>query len=102
MQALIAGGVAQDDPAITHALAWMAAQQNADGTWSAFGDESAESTSRAVLAVTAAGYDPNSRCWRDTVFPSGVGQPFVGADSALDSLANPDGSIAGPNVFSAT
>lgn len=101
IQALIAGGVPQNDPAITHALAWMAAQQNADGTWSFFGDESAESTSRAVLAVTAAGYDPNSRCWRDSVYPAGVGQPFVGADGALASLAHTDGSISGPNVFSA-
>jgi hypothetical protein len=100
VQALIGGGVPQDDPIITHALAWIAGQQNADGTWSFFGDESAESTSRAVLAVTAAGFDPDSRCWRDTVFPDGVGQPFVGADDALDSLAHPDGSIAGPNVFS--
>src|SRR5262249_19111887 len=40
VQALIAGGVPQDDPAITKALAWLAAQQNADGTWSFFGDES--------------------------------------------------------------
>ena len=102
VQALIAGGVPQDDPVITHALAWIAAQQNADGTWSFVlgGDESAESTSRAVLAVAAAGYDPNSRCWRDTVYAAGVGQPFVGADEALVSLAHPDGSIAGPNVYS--
>ncbi len=100
VQALIAGGVAQDDPVIADALTWLASQQNADGTWSFFGDPSAESTSRAVLAVTAAGYDPNSRCWRDSVFPDGAGQSFVGADDALGSLANADGSIAGPNVFS--
>ncbi len=54
-----------------------------------------------MLAITAAGYDPNSRCWRDTVLPSAAGQPFVGADAALESLAHPDGSISGPNVFSA-
>jgi hypothetical protein len=100
VQALIAGGVAQNDPVIQHALSWIASQQNADGTWSFFGDESAESSSRAVLAVTAAGYDPDSRCWRDTVLPSAAAQPFVGADDALASLAHPDGSIAGPNVFS--
>jgi hypothetical protein len=29
-----------------------------------------------------------------------VGQAFVGADAALASLAHPDGSISGPNVFS--
>jgi hypothetical protein len=59
VQALIAGGVAQNDPVIQHALSWIASQQNADGTWSFFGDESAESSSRAVLAVTAA-----TRCSR--------------------------------------
>ncbi len=101
VQALVAGGVPQTDPAVQHALAWIASQQNADGTWSFFGDPSAESTSRAVLAVTAAGYDPNSRCWRDTVLPAAAGQPFVGADAALESLAHPDGSISGPNVYSA-
>jgi len=102
VQALIAGGVAQNDPVITHALTWLASQQNADGTWSFFGDESAESTSRAVLAVTAAGYDPNARCWRDTVLPTATAEPFVGADAALASLAHPNGSISGPNVFSAS
>jgi hypothetical protein len=101
VQALIAGGVAQNDPVVTHALTWLASQQNADGTWSFFGDESAESTSRAVLAVTAAGYDPNARCWRDAVLPASSTQPFVGADDALTSLAHPDGRISGPNVFSA-
>ncbi len=100
VQALIAGGVAQNDPVITQALTWLASQQNADGTWSFFGDPSAESTSRAVLAVTAAGYDANSRCWRDSVYSNGVGQAFVGADAALASLAHADGSISGPNVFS--
>jgi Squalene-hopene cyclase C-terminal domain len=101
VQALIAGGVPQSDPAVQHALAWLASQQNADGTWSFFGDPSAESTSRAVLAITAAGYDPNSRCWRDSVLPSAAGRPFVGADAALEAMAQPDGSISGPNVFSA-
>jgi hypothetical protein len=101
LQLLVAGGVAPTDPAVQRGLAFIASQQNANGTWSAFGDESAESTSRAVLAVTAAGYDPNDRCWRDTVDPGAAGAPFVGGDAALMSLANPDGSIAGPNVFSA-
>jgi Prenyltransferase and squalene oxidase repeat len=101
LQVLIAGGVAPTDPIVQRALAYIADQQNADGTWSAFGNESAESSSRAVLAITAAGFDPNSRCWRDTVEPAAAGDPFVGGDAALESLVNPDGSIAGPGVFSA-
>ena len=100
LQLLLAGGTSPTDPVVQRGLAFLASQQNADGTWSFFGDESAESSSRALLAVTAAGYDVNDRCWRDTVYPAGVGAPFAGGDAALASLANPDGSIAGPNVFS--
>jgi len=102
VQVLVAGVIAPTDPVVQHALAYIASQQNADGTWSAFGSESAESTSRALLALTATGYDPDSRCWRDTVLPAAAGAPFVGGDPALLSLANPDGSIAGPGVYSAT
>ena len=100
LQLLLAGGTSPTDPVVQRGLAFLASQQNADGTWSFFGDESAESSSRALLAVAAAGYDVNDRCWRDTVYPAGVGAPFAGGDAALASLANPDGSIAGPNVFS--
>ncbi|MFN8028226.1 MAG: hypothetical protein U0W40_18245 [Acidimicrobiia bacterium] len=102
LQLLLAGGTPPTDPVVQRGLAFLASQQNADGTWSFFGDESAESTSRALLAVAAAGYDVNDRCWRDTVYPAGKGAPFGGGDAALTSLANPDGSIAGPNVFSAS
>ena len=102
LQLLLAGGTPPSDPVVQRGLAFLAAQQNPDGTWSAFGDESAESSSRALLAVAAAGYDVNDRCWRDTVYPAGAGAPFAGGDAALTSLANPDGSIAGPNVFSAS
>lgn len=102
LQLLLAGGTAPTDPVVQRGLAFLASQQNADGTWSFFGDPSAESSSRGLLAVAAAGYDVNDRCWRDTVYPAGAGAPFTGGDAALTSLANPDGSIAGPNVFSAS
>ncbi len=99
LQVLVASGLGPADAPVRAALEFLASQQNADGTWSAFGDESAESTSRAALGVTAAGFDPNDRCWRDTVMPAGAAAPFVGTDAALTSLAHPDGSIAGPNAF---
>lgn len=101
LQLLLAGGTPPTAPVVQRGLAFLASQQNADGTWSSFGDESAESTSRALLAVAAAGYDVNLRCWRDSVYPGGRNAPFTGGDAALRSLANPDGSIAGPDVFSA-
>jgi hypothetical protein len=99
VMALAAGGATSTDTSVRQALGFLASQQNADGTWSAFGSESSESTSRAMLGISAAGFDPNDRCWRDTALPSSSASPFVGGDTALTSLAHPDGSIAGPGSF---
>lgn len=100
IQALIAGGVAPTDPDVQDGLAFIASQQNGDGSWSAFGNVSSESTSRAILAIASAGYDPNSSCWRDTVSPTLAGSPYGSPDSALAGLQAGDGSIAGPGSFS--
>jgi hypothetical protein len=100
IQALIAGGVAPADPAVQGGLAFIASQQNADGSWSAFGNVSASSASRAILAIAAAGYDPDVSCWRDTVLPARTGTPYGAADSALVGLQQADGSIVGPGSFS--
>jgi hypothetical protein len=100
IQALIAGGVAPADPAVRNGLAFVASQQNGDGSWSAFGNVSSESTSRAILAIASAGYDPNSSCWRDTVSPALAGSPYGAPDNALAGLQAGDGSIAGPGSFS--
>ena len=100
IQALVAGGVGPADPAVRNGLAFMASQQSADGSWSAFGSVSTESTSRAILAIVSAGYDPNSSCWRDTVLPALAGSPYGAPDDALVGLQGADGSIAGPGSFS--
>ena len=100
IQALIAGGVGPTDPAVQNGLAFIASQQNGDGSWSAFGNVSAESTSRAILAIVSAGYDPNSSCWRNTVVPALAGSPYDAPDSALVGLQAGNGSIAGPGSFS--
>jgi hypothetical protein len=100
IQALIAGGVAPTDPSVQNGLAFTASQQNGDGSWSAFGNVSSESTSRAIIAIASAGYDPNSSCWRDTVRPDIAGSPYGAPDSALVALQGADGSIAGPGSFS--
>jgi hypothetical protein len=92
IQALIAAGVAPDDPDVVEGLAFLAAHQAASGAWEAFGAASPESTSRAILAITAAGYDPGSSCWRDTVAPALAGTPYASPVSALASLQNTDGS----------
>lgn len=101
IQMLIAGGVAPTDPVIVRALHFLAVSQNPNGSWSFLGNESAESTESAMLAIAAAGYDVNDRYWRDVVAPELSGQPFVGADAALLAMVQPDGSIAGPGVWSA-
>ena len=100
IQALIAGGAAPTDPAVQGGLAFIASQQNADGSWSAFGNVSSESTSRAILAIAAAGYDPNVSCWRDSVLPATAGTPYGAPDDALVGLQQADGSIVGPGSFS--
>lgn len=102
VQALIAGGADPTDAAVQQGLAFMAPEQNADGSWSAFGAVSAEATSRALLAIAAAGYDPNSSCWRDTVLPELAGTPYGSPDDALAGLQAADGSIAGPGSFDAS
>ncbi len=102
IQALIAAGVPATDPAVVDGLAYIAAQQMPDGRWSAFGFPSSESTSRALLGIAAAGFDVNSRCWRDTVLPSASTDAFVGGDAALSSFAQSDGSIADPSSFGPT
>jgi hypothetical protein len=100
IQALIAGGVAPTEPSVQNGLAFTASQQNGDGSWSAFGNVSAEGTSRAILAIASAGYDPNSSCWRDTVRPDLAGSSYGAPDGALVALQGPDGSIQGPGSFS--
>jgi hypothetical protein len=102
VQALVAGGVAPSDGAIRAALAYLAGTMNADSTWSSFGSVSAESSSRALLAITASGYDVESPCWRDSVRPDLAATPYASPDAALAGLQQPDGSIAGPAVVSAT
>jgi hypothetical protein len=102
LQTLIAAGVPESDAAVRAGLAYIAEQQEADGRWLFFGSPSSETTSRALLAVAAAGYDVNSRCWRDTVLPSAAGDAFVGGDAAMSSFAQLDGSIADPSSFGPT
>ena len=90
IQALIAGGVAATDPSVQNGLAFTVSQQNGDGSWSAFGNVSSESTSRAILAIASAGYDPNSSCWRDTVRPDLAGSPYGSAGRRTRCASGPE------------
>ena len=102
LMVLLAGGLGPDEPAVRLGLHYLAEQLQPAGYWNFFGEASVESSSRAMLAIAAAGFDVNSSCWRDTVAPKLAGKPFVGADAAIEAFANDNGSIAAPMAFNVT
>ena len=66
IEALVADGVKPTDPTLHKGLGFLAAQyHDTTGAWQSFGDNDPNSTASAVLAITASGYDPGSRCWRE-------------------------------------
>ena len=69
VQALVAGGVAANDVDLRQGLAYLANQYRTVGSWQTFGADDPNSTSTAVFAVTAAGYDVNAACWRNQPSP---------------------------------
>ncbi len=98
VQALVAANVSPTDPAIHKALQFLATQYgSASGAWQAFGANDPNSTSSAVLAVTAAGYDPASRCWRDKSAPSLAGEAYRSPLAWLRSQQLSNGSVKSPN-----
>lgn len=100
--ALVAGGVPGDDPAILDGLRFLAERQEPEGWWaSLFDPASPDSTSRAIIAITAAGWDVNSSGWKDYVLDGvATAQDYVSPDDGLGALQQPDGSIVGPQTFS--
>jgi hypothetical protein len=114
LEALIAAGVPPTDPAVQAALTYLARDvtpelfdldagyDNETGIWWAFGAESPEGTSRALLGITALGYDASTSCWRDTARPELVGTPYTSPVDALAGMQEADGSWGSPpfNTFS--
>ena len=103
VQALVASGARWDDPAVRHALEFLAAGHRANGAWQTpdfvdptAGLDSPNSTALATFAVRAAGFDPASSCWRDTVLPTTAGTPYVDSAAWLRSVQDPDGHVVGP------
>ena len=102
VEALIAGGAAANDPAVVHALKFYADNQQASGAWQSFGTDDPNSTSTAILAITAAGYDVESPCWRDTADPAKAGTAYASptvwiSSQQLTSPPSDAGRIASPN-----
>ena len=102
VESLVAGGADASDPAVHEALAFLAAQHQASGAWQSFGADDPNSTSLAILAVTATGFDVESSCWRDTADPAATGSAYASPTAWLRSqqLTAPPadaGRIASPN-----
>jgi hypothetical protein len=97
IQALAAAKVAKNDATLRAALTFFAAQQRSDGAWQSFGADDPNSTSVAVIAITASGYNPVAKCWRDASDPGLVGQPYRSPIVWLRTQQAPDGHITSPN-----
>jgi hypothetical protein len=97
VEVLVAAGANASDPTVHAALAFFAANHQADGAWQSFGSDDPNSTSVAILAVTAAGFDVESPCWRNTVDPSLASAAYGSPTAWLRSQQASDGHITSPN-----
>jgi hypothetical protein len=95
IQALVANGAGVSDLAIQKALAFLAVNQQANGSWQFFGEDDTNSTAMAMLGIAAAGYDPATPCWRDTFASERAGTAYARPDVWLRSLQVASGNDAG-------
>lgn len=97
IQALVAAGVPATDADLKQGLAFLASQQRSNGSWQSFGSDDPNSTSTAIIAVTAAGFDVNVACWRNTVAPGLSGNPYGNPLTWLRAQQAASGHINSPN-----
>jgi hypothetical protein len=102
VEVLVADGADATDTVVKNALAFFAANHQASGAWQFFGSDDPNSTSLAILGITAAGFDADSPCWRDTVDPASAGTAYASPSAWLRSqqlTAPPEdaGRIASPS-----
>ncbi|MBK5288105.1 MAG: terpene cyclase/mutase family protein [Acidimicrobiia bacterium] len=97
VQALVAGKATPTDPNLVKALQFLADTQTAGGAWPSFGSDDPNSTSTAILAVTAAGFDVTASCWRDTVRPARTGTAYASPVTWLRNQQAADGHIISAN-----
>ena len=95
IEALIGSGATIDDPDLHAALMFLASNFQSNGAWQFFGDDDPNSTAMAVLAITAAGFDVSTSCWRDTLLPETAGTPYTSPDAWLRSQQLTSGADAG-------
>lgn len=97
VQALVAGKAPANDTDLVQALQFLADHQTAGGAWQAFGADDPNSTATAIMAVTAAGFDVTTSCWRDTVRPATAGTAYTSPVTWLRGQQASDGHIASGN-----
>lgn len=97
VQALVAARVDTTDPDLQQALAFLANNLKGDGAFQSFGTDDPNSTSTAVLAISAAGYNVQKPCWRNTFAPALSGQAYSDPLAWLRSQQTASGRIQSPN-----
>ena len=97
IQALVAAGVPATDADLNQGLAFLATRQQANGSWQSFGSADPNSTSTAVLAITAAGFNVETPCWRNTVAPGLAPNPYGNPLNYLRYVQAPSGQFLSPN-----
>ncbi|MGZ6956537.1 MAG: prenyltransferase/squalene oxidase repeat-containing protein [Acidimicrobiia bacterium] len=97
IQALVAAGVARTDASLVKGVQFLAHQQQADGAWQSFGTDDPNSTSTAVMAITAIGEDPTATCWRDRAVPALSGTAYASPTAWLRTQLASDGHVTSQN-----
>jgi hypothetical protein len=97
IQALIASGADATDTGLVKGVQYLARQQRSNGSWQSFGSDDPNSTSTAVMAITAIGENPAKSCWRDRAVPALKGAPYSSPLGWLRSQIAGDGHVASPN-----
>lgn len=95
--ALVAAGFNETDPDVHAGLGFLAEMQSATGAWPAYGTDDPNATAMATMAVSGAGFDPRSSCWRDLFAPTRAGDPYVSPTAWLAGQQDADGHIISPN-----
>ena len=94
--ALRSSGRTLADPAVKKAVAWLAARQQANGAWQAFGADDPNATSVATVALSDLHVDLGSSAWltaAGVAAPASYSSPWVW----LTTQQNAEGRILSPN-----
>jgi hypothetical protein len=97
IQALVSARVAKTDVDLRQALAFLARAHQPSGAWQSFGSDDPNSTSVATIAITAAGFDPTVRCWRNTVAPPLANRGYTSPTAWLRGRQQANGRILSPS-----